>query len=467
MSKKNKTTQQAPVKDTEVKDNKSTKQTQVNNPQKPKEEKKPEVEKEKNPTPPPVDPAVETVATEEIKPEPKEEIPSKIDLNNIKLQPHQRMSGDGYARLLEVAQRHIAGMKSGEPATIKMEQAFTYNLAWGMTKASIQAREEKLELGLAVPNDDVIVQDVINTFNNIGVTMLPHHVSDDGKQMTLSFKDIAPETEKEAKEEIKQEKKAPVVPELDASKWKDENDAKNGLSYILSQQNSPFPNRFSEALMKVRLYRQNQESDEAKKETWNKIGLGALFEDAVTLLGNKSTALVRGLCQGTVSSLIADHNPIFAHSTVKYNLPVLSEEEVVDLIKAFIRVRNADSKQPIDDTTAVKNGILEPTRDFFLQVPQLSKLVVNTDDPKSYEVGLAKKIMNKFYEAYKTEVPMADPKFMLNATNKMIEIRNMYVDKDAAFALYIQRANILRKLRSPRKLQILRKTRNRRKRRSK
>ena len=30
---------------------------------------------------------------------------------------------------------------------IKMEQAFTYNLAWGMTKASIQAREEKLELG--------------------------------------------------------------------------------------------------------------------------------------------------------------------------------------------------------------------------------------------------------------------------------------------------------------------------------
>ena len=104
MSKKNKTTQQAPVKDTEVKDNKSAKQTQVNNPQKPKEEKKPEVKKEERiQTPPPVDPAVETVATEEIKPEPKEEIPSKIDLNNIKLQPHQRMSGDGYARLLEVA----------------------------------------------------------------------------------------------------------------------------------------------------------------------------------------------------------------------------------------------------------------------------------------------------------------------------------------------------------------------------
>ena len=77
MSKKNKTIQQTSVKDTEVKDNKSTKQTQVNNPQKPKEVKKPEVEKEeRKQTPPPVDPTIETVATEEVKPEPKEEIPS-------------------------------------------------------------------------------------------------------------------------------------------------------------------------------------------------------------------------------------------------------------------------------------------------------------------------------------------------------------------------------------------------------
>lgn len=117
------------------------------------------------------------------------------------------MSGDGYARLLEVAQRHIAGMKSGEPATIKMEQAFTYNLAWGMTKASIQAREEKLELGLAVPNDDVIVQDVINTFNNIGVTMLPHHVSDDGKQMTLSLRTLLQKQRKKLKRKLNKRKK--------------------------------------------------------------------------------------------------------------------------------------------------------------------------------------------------------------------------------------------------------------------
>ena len=44
--------------------------------------------------------------------------------------------------------------------------------------------------------------------------------------------------------------------------------------------------------------------------------------------------------------------------------------------------------------------------------------------------------MNKFYEAYKDEIQKSNPDFNLLATNKMIEIRNMYVDKDAAFALY-------------------------------
>ena len=61
---------------------------------------------------------------------------------------------------------------------------------------------------------------------------------------------------------------------------------------------------------------------------------------------------------------------------------------------------------------------------------------VNITDPNSNDVSLAKKIMNKFYEAYKDEIQKSNPDFNLLATNKMIEIRNMYVDKDAAFALY-------------------------------
>lgn len=396
-----------------------------------------ETPKEKVTPPPAEDPTIQEVKAEVVDKDKKEKLPDKININGLKLAKEQRVSGDGYARLLDVAERHISKMKPGEPATIKMEQAFTYNLAWGLTKATIQAREEKLEMGIAVPNDDIIVQDVIETFNNLGVALEPHKVSEDGSQMTLQFKEIAKETEKSAKEEIKEEN-APVAPDINPENWKEDIDAKNGLAYLLSKQDTPFPNRFNEALMKVRVYRKNQEKDEAKKETWDKINIGALFEDAVKLLGNKSTILMRGLCQGAVASLIADHNPIFAHSTVKYNLPVLSEEEVTDLIKSFISVKQGDTKLPIDESVAVRNGILEPSREFFLRIPKESELKVENSAENAAEVALAKKIMNKFKEAYKDEFHLVDPDYYLKVTNKMIAIRNLYVDKDAQFALYTE-----------------------------
>lgn len=437
MSKKNKTNNSQQT-NADVKDTKKTVTTEVNNPtkEKPKADPKSKETSKKEVTPPPADPTIQEVKAEVVE-EKVKEIPTKINIAGLVLPKDQKVTGDGYARLLDVAERHIAKMKPGEQATIKMEQAFTYNLAWALTKATIQAREEKLEMGIAVPNDDVIVQDVIETFNNLGVALEPHNVSEDGTQMTLQFKEIDKETVKDAKEEIKQET-APTTPEVDPEKWKDDKDAKSGLAYILSKQDSPFPNRFSEALMKVKTYRKNQETDEIKKATWDSVNIGSLFEDAVGLLGNKSTILVRGLCQGAVASLVADHNPIFAHTTVKYNLPVLSEEEVADLIKSFIKVKQGDGKLPIDELSAVKNGILEPSREFFLGIPKNSELKVASDADNAYEVGLAKKIMNKFKEAYKDEFHLVDPDYYLKVTNKMIAIRNLYVDKDAAFALYTE-----------------------------
>lgn len=436
MSKKNKNNSQQTNAD--VKDTKKTVVTEVKNPtkDKPKADPKPKETPKKEVIPPPADPTVQEVKAEVIEETKPIDLPKKVDLTSLKLAKEQYLSGDGYARLLDTAERHISKMKPGEPATVKMEQAFTYNLAWALTKATIQAREEKLELGIAVPNDDTIVKDVVETFNNLGVA-LEQHVAEDGKQMVLNFKEIDKETIKDAKEEINIEK-SPTTPEVDPEKWKDEKDAKIGLSYILSKQDSPFPNRFSEALMKVRNFRKNQEKDETKKATWDSVNIGALFEDAVGLLGNKSTILVRGLCQGAVASLVADHNPIFAHTTVKYNLPVLSEEEIADLIKSFIKVKQGDGKLPIDELTAVKNGILEPSREFFLGIPKNSELKASPDADNAYEIGLAKKIMNKFKEAYKDEFHLVDPDYYLKVTNKMIAIRNLYVDKDAAFALYTE-----------------------------
>lgn len=389
------------------------------------------------------EPIVEEVKVEEVTKETTENIPTSIDINNIKLKPDQYMSGDGYARLLDVAQRHLSKMKTDESATIKMEQAFNYNMAWAMTKATIQAREEKIEIGIAVPNDDIIVKDIIETFNNLGVALSPHEESSDGKQLTLGFDSISKETEKAAKAENKEEK-AQITgkdkhkePELDPTKWTNDDEAKQGLWWSLTRMNSSFPNRFSECLMKVKLYRQNQEKDAAKKATWDQIGLGSLFEDAIHILGNKATMLMRGLCQGAVASLVGDHNPIFAHSTIKYNLPMLSEEEIADLVKSFIKVRNTGDT-PVDESLAVKNGILEPSRQFFLDVPINSHTTVSIKDDNYNNVCLAKKIMNKFVEAYKDQFDKTDPQYNLKVTNKMIEIRNLYVDKGAAYAEYTE-----------------------------
>lgn len=122
---------------------------------------------------------------------------------------------------------------------------------------------------------------------------------------------------------------------------------------------------------------------------------------------------------------------------------MLSEEEAADLIKSFIKVRQEDPKLPIDETPAVKFGILEATREQFLNIPMdnempLAEMGLKKDDPKYKQITLAKKIMNKFLEAYGSEIGYDDPKFYLHATNKMIEIRNLYVDKDAAFTLYTE-----------------------------
>ena len=400
--------------------------------QEPKTKKAPEKKVDKKPESkansiPDADATVETPVTEEVVITPPT---TKFDVNNIKLDAKSKVSGDGFARILDVAERRISKMKANEKSTIYMEQMLDYNLAWGLVKATIQAYEEKREIGLRVPNDEAKVNEIINTFNNLGVALAPHQ--DDDGQLSLKFETVKPETIKAVKEEKKIQAK---VPETDPEKWTSEKEAQAGLAYILTQNRVPFPNRFNEALMKTRTYRKNQETDEAKKATWVSIGIGFLFKDTIALLGNKGTTLTRGLCQGVVSSLIVDHNPIFGHATVKYNLPMYSDKDIVDLVKAFIETRN-DANTPIDDSLAVKNGILSPTREFFMNVPSESTESVSITDTRYNDICLAKKIMNKFYEAYKDEIPKSDPDFNLKATNKMIEIRNAYVDKDAAFALY-------------------------------
>ena len=384
------------------------------------------------PTPPPADPVVEEKVAEEVAPK----APEKVDITKISLSDAHKFSNDSFVRMMDVAERHISRMKPGEIATVKMEQLFEYNLAWAMTKMAIQAREEKAQYKIALPNDDFLVQDAVDMLASLGVstTTTP---SADGKQMSLEFKEIDEDTAKAAKEEIKIEK-ATVIPEQDPEKWENEDQARKGLAYILSQSPISLQNKFSTALMKLRVFRKNQESDAKKKESWDSVKIGALFEDLVNMLGKKATMLTKGLCQGTVTAMSCDHNPIFAHATIKYNLPSLTEDEIADLMKTFIKVCNNNTA--IEETTAFKNGILEPTRDLFLDIPRLVNEEVKGTPAEQEKIRSSKKIMHRFIEAYKNDgLPASvDPKHDLEITNRMITIRNLYVGKDQAFELFTE-----------------------------
>lgn len=421
----------ANVNTTATKKNKETEKIQVKQDKKPTE--KPTEKPTATPNPPLADPTIEEKVAEEVvatKPT------GKVNLSSIKLDENHKFSNDAFVRMMDVAERHISKMKSGEVATIKMEQLFEYNLAWAMTKMAVQAREEKEQYKLAFPNDDIVVQDAIDVLASLGVstTATP---SADGKQMSLEFKEIDENTVKAAKEETKIEKST-VVPEQDPEKWENEDQARKGLAYLLSQSPISLQNKFSTALMKLRVFRKNQESDAKKKESWDSIKIGALFEDLVNMLGKKATMLTKGLCQGTVTAMSCDHNPIFAHSTIKYNLPSLTEDEVADLMKTFIKICNKGTA--IEETTAFKNGIIEPTRDLFLDIPRLVNAEVKGTPEEQEKIRSSKKIMHRFVEAYKNDdLPSSvDPNHDLEITNRMITIRNLYVGKDQAFALFTE-----------------------------
>lgn len=384
------------------------------------------------PTPPPADPVVEEKVAEEVAPK----VPEKVDITKISLNDAHKFSNDSFVRMMDVAERHISRMKPGEIATVKMEQLFEYNLAWAMTKMAIQAREEKAQYKIALPNDDFLVQDAVDMLASLGVstTATP---STDGTQMSLEFKEIDEDTAKAAKEEIKIEK-ATVIPEQDPEKWENEEQACKGLAYILSQSPINLQSKFSTALMKLRVFRKNQEPDAKKKEAWDSVKVGSLFEDLVNILGKKATMLTKGLCQGTVTAMNMDHNMIFAHSTIKRNLPALTEDEIADLMKTFIKICN--NNVAIEETTAFKNGILEPTRDLFLDIPRLVNKEVKGTPEEQEKIRSSKKIMHRFIEAYKNDnLPASvDPKHDLEITNRMITIRNLYVGKDQAFELFTE-----------------------------
>lgn len=399
------------------------------------------VQKEEKPkvTPPPVEEAtgkvVETKA-EEVKKDTSLVPPTVNDLA-LKLGPNDLMDANHVAILLSAAERRLSKMDKSKPITAKVESMVDYNMLWALTKLSVQSFSQKRELNVIAPNDELVVQEMIDMASSMGIALEAHPMSDG--QMALTFKEenIDKETLDAAKTEIAAVKKHERLTDeqMDPLNWKNDDDAKRALKQDLQETKETPSNKFLRLLGKIRIYKQNQETDPVKKNLWDSISLGELTKVLMEYVGKKGIVVLNGLMAATTGSMKCGQTMIFAHSTIRNNMPALKEEEIADLLKTFIELRHSDPAQPIDQDLAIVKGILEPTRDTFVRIAlQKPSEKESLDD--------FKKIFFTFRKAYNAEVgsPVLEdgkdnPNFHLNVVNKMIEIRNLYVDKESAFPL--------------------------------
>jgi hypothetical protein len=334
-------------------------------------------------------------------------------------------------------------MKPNQPLTIQLEQALDYNLAWRTVCMSIQTFARKRELNMLVPSDETLVQGMIDMYASMGVALEAHPNDNNPKQMVLEFKedDIAPETKEAAKAEIevatKPNRHQPVSEaEMDPLNWKTDDDARKAILEDIKVTNESPSNKFLRILGKIRTYRENIETDPEKKKHWATVSLGELAKDYVELIPKKGIIAIKGIMSSALGSMKLGQTMIFAHSILKKNMSALSDEEIRDLLKAFIEISHEDASQPIEQDPAVVKGILAPTRDTFVRIA-LQK------PAEGESLDFFKRILNPFWQVYKDEVGSKvlengseNPDFPLKSANKMIEIRNLYVDSKSRFPLY-------------------------------
>lgn len=381
-----------------------------------------------------IDASVEEVQTEEVKKEEVSHVPPAVSPKLeefLKAVPQDGFyDGTSEAMLLNTMERHISRMKPNNPMYVKMETTLSHSLAWAATKLQVQFLKQKKELGLATTNDEAVVSDIIETFNSMGVALEAHVNPVDAKQTILEFKEINPETQKAAEEELaaesNEQKKEEKVIEIDPLKWMNDDEARAGLYQLSICTKDTYSNKFNKSLMNLRTYLVNTEPDPVKKNLLEKLSVGELTEKWITIMGTKSSVLFNSIASAALNSLKVDKNPIFAHCILRKNFPAYSDNEIADILKVFIDInfkRNISPKNPeltLDKSPAVL-GILEPTIETF----------------ESYLTGnepVDKKVRAKLYEQYKSDLPaMNDTTFKVKAVNKMIEIRNLYVDPTAAF----------------------------------
>lgn len=381
---------------------------------------------------------VENVAAEEVKKlvTPTLE-PPKVDSLVSIMKPTDFMDANHAAEFLSALERRTARMDRSQSITIQMESMLDYNMLWYAVRLSVQSFAQKRECNMLTPNDQIIVQQAIDMAASMGVA-LESHPTDDPNQLQLKFKDISPETkaaaeaENEAQSATSKSKRHQEVTEeqMNPMNWKTDEDAKIAINKEIQASGEAPSNKFLRILSKIKIYRENTETDPIKKEIWKTASLGVLAKEYFNMIGKKGIVVISGLMGSTTTSMKLGQTMIFAHSLMRKNMKGLTDHDVVDLIKAFIETMHTDPTQPIEQDPCVVKGILAPTRDTFVRIALQKPAEDETID-------WFKKIIGPFYDVYKDEVgAKSEEDYALKTANKMIEIRNLYVDKDAAFPLF-------------------------------
>ena len=359
-----------------------------------------------------------------------------------------KMDANHAAVFMDTLERRVSKMDKSKPLTVKMESVLDYNLMWYAIRLSVQSFAQKRSLNMITPNDEAIVNDAISIASTMGVALEAHPLNN--RQMMLEFKEenMAQETIEAAKAENKaaEEEKKSIASkrkhdtlteeEMDPKNWKTDDDAKRALQQLVVATRITPANKFLSMLNKIKTYRESSTEDPVLKNVWKDATIGSLTEELIKLMGQRSMIVLSGLMSATTNSMRLGQTMIFAHSIMKKNMPSLSDSEIAELVKTFIKIKHDKQDQPLDQDPAVVKGILEPTRDLFVRIA--TKNPVDQSDMDWY-----KKILNPLREVYQSEIgsPVTQEgtdnnQFYLNCANKMIEIRNLYVDKDAAFPLF-------------------------------
>lgn len=346
-------------------------------------------------------------------------------LDEMKFDSFSTMDANHQAILLHAATEFYKTRDPHAPSTMFAKDMLDFNFQYALVRVSVQNWQEGKGNGLNVPT--ALVEQYVGAFNAFGMALNPTRVSADGTQTELKFDGTA--SDAEAIEEVKKDnetaqkiERKEIVIELDPEKWENNDDAAKGLAAQISQP-GPAGENFHTMIEKAKTYLLKM-ADAKKTEEYGNYTIGDWFKAAMTLMGKKSILFSRGMVSTVVSSMKGDHNVVFSHCMVRLAMPKLNDEEARDLVKSFVFVKNSETEVPIDQDLAVKNGITSVTRDNLLEFA--------TD-----LTSKGHKVMAKLKALYKDELgnPSEDT-YVRNSVNKMIDITNMYLEKDAALTHY-------------------------------